>query len=132
MRVVAGAVLMQPEVRGEAVRLGRVGERPVGQAERVLKLNAVWTPKALGGVSFDAGLSHTGPMAATRDNRVELPALTELDLGLRWPLQIGSRPITLRALLTNATNQRSFELRGAGSYAERPGRLLALSLSSAW
>jgi len=132
VRVVAGAVLMQPEVRGEAVRLGRVGERPVGQAERVLKLNAVWTPKAWGGASFDAGLSHTGPMAATRDNAVELPALTELDLGLRWPLQIGSRPITLRALLTNATNQRSFELRGAGSYAERPGRLLAINLSSAW
>lgn len=132
LRVVAGAVLLRPEVRGAAVRLGRVGSRPVGQAERVLKLNAVWTPKALGGPSFDAGLSHTGPMAATRDNRVELPALTELDLGLRWPLQLGSRPITLRALLSNATNERSFELRGAGSYAERPGRLLALSLSSAW
>jgi len=132
VRVVAGAVLMRPEVRGEAVRLGRVGERPVGQAERVLKLNTVWTPRSLGGVSFDAGVSHTGPMAATRDNRVELPALTELDLGLRWPLQVGTRPVTLRALLTNATNQRSFELRGAGSYAERPGRLLAISLSSAW
>ena len=132
LRLVAGAVLMQPQVRGEAVTLGRVGERPVGQPERVVKLNAVWQPAALNGISLDAGLSHSGALPATRDNRVELPALTELDLGLRWPLQIGSQPVTARLLLTNATNQRSFELRGAGSYAERPGRLLAVHLTAAW
>jgi len=132
LRLVAGAVFMRPRVRGEAVALGRVGERPVGQPERVLKLNAVWQPAVLNGISLDAGLAHTGAMPATRNNRVELPALTELDLGLRWPLQIGAQPVTARLLLTNATNRRSFELRGAGSFAERPGRLLGLSLTAAW
>ena len=58
-QLVAGAVLMQPRVRGEGVALGRVGPRPVGQAERILKLNAVYRPAELGGLSFDAGfLAH--------------------------------------------------------------------------
>ncbi len=131
-QLVAGAVLMQPRVRGEGVALGRVGPRPVGQAERILKLNAVYRPAALGGLSFDAGFSHTGRMPATRDNRVELPALSELDLGLRWPLQLAGQPSTLRFLLSNALNRRSLELRGSGSYAERQGRLLAVNLSSRW
>jgi len=71
-------------------------------------------------------------MPATRDNQVELPALSELDLGLRWPLQLGGQPSTLRFLLSNVLNHRSLELRGSGSYAERQGRLLAVNLSSRW
>ncbi|MFY7864671.1 TonB-dependent receptor domain-containing protein [Roseateles sp.] len=131
-QLVGGAVLMQPRVLGEGVRLGRVGARPVGQPERVFKLNAVWRPAALGGLSLDAGLNHTGAMPATRDNRVELPAGTELDLGLRWPFQLGAQPSALRLLLSNALNRRSYELRGSGSYAERPGRLLALTVDTRW
>jgi len=130
-QLVTGAVLMRPRVSGEAVRLGRVGERPVGQAERSGRLNLVWRPAALGGAAFDLGLAHTGPITATRDNRVNLPALTELDLGARWTFQLGPQAFTARVLMTNALNHRSFELRGSGLYVERPGRLLQASLSAA-
>ena len=60
------------------------------------------------------------------------PVVTSVDLGLRWPLQLGGQPSTLRLLLSNALNHRSLELRGSGSYAERQGRLLAVNLSSRW
>ncbi|MFO0121670.1 MAG: hypothetical protein ACK520_04270 [Inhella sp.] len=130
-QLVTGAVLMRPRVSGEAVRLGRVGERPVGQAERSGRLNLVWRPAALGGAAFDLGLAHTGPITATRDNRVNLPALTELDLGARCSFQLGPQAFTARVLMTNALNHRSFELRGSGLYVERPGRLLQASLSAA-
>ncbi|MBB5202993.1 iron complex outermembrane receptor protein [Inhella inkyongensis] len=132
LRLLAGAVLMQPRVLGEGVSLGRVGERPVGQPERTLKLNAVWTPPVLGGVSLDAALSHLSAMAATRDNRVELPANTELDLGVRLPFNAAPWPMSARLSVTNVADHRSFELRGSGSFAERPGRLVSLSVSSSW
>jgi iron complex outermembrane recepter protein len=132
LRLLVGGLWMQPRVRGEAVQLGRVGPRPLGQPQQQLRLNAVWTPAALGGPSLDAGLSHTGALPATRDNRVELPAATVLDLGLRWPLQAGSRPLSLRLRAANALNRHGYELRGAGLYAEAPGRLVELGLSGSW
>ncbi|TXH33671.1 MAG: TonB-dependent receptor [Burkholderiaceae bacterium] len=131
-QVVAGAVLMRPRVEGEAVRLGRVGTRPVGQPETSLRLNTVWRPQAFEGLSLDAGLTHVGRMPATRDNRVELPAMTEVDLGLRQSLSWQGQPVSLRVLARNAFDHRSFELRGAGSYAERGGRLVSVSLSTSW
>lgn len=129
--LLAGAVLMRPRVSGEAVRLGRIGERPVGQAERQLRLNLGWRPALLSGATLDLGLAHSGSMPATRDQRVQLPALTLVDLGLRWPLQLdaNSRPWVLRLAASNLLNRRAFELRGAGSYAERPGRLVSASLA---
>ena len=38
LNIVAGAVLMQPEVTGDGVSLGRVGPRPLGQPARLLTL----------------------------------------------------------------------------------------------
>ena len=37
-----------------------------------------------------------------------------------------------RVLARNAFDHRSFELRGAGSYAERGGRQVSVSLSTSW
>ncbi len=132
MRLLAGLLWMQPRVTGEAVALGRVGARPVGQPERVARLNAVWTPAGAAGPSLDAGLAHNGPAAATRDNRVELPAATTLDLGLRWPLSPGPRPMSLRLRVANLTDAQGYELRGSGLYAEAPGRLVELGLNASW
>lgn len=132
LRLLAGAVWMQPRVRGQAVALGRVASRPVGQPEQQLRLNAVWTPGETPGLSLDAALSHAGRQAATRDNRVWLPAFTTLDLGLRWRLDGLPRPTSLRLLVSNALDRHGHELRGAGTYAERPPRQINLSLSTGW
>lgn len=40
--VVAGAVLSRPRATGEGVRLGRVGEHPVGMSRRSMELNLDW------------------------------------------------------------------------------------------
>ncbi|MFN7695389.1 MAG: TonB-dependent siderophore receptor [Burkholderiales bacterium] len=132
LHLVAGAVLMQPRVEGEAVRLGRVGPRPVGQPERNLRLNLSWQPRDWGGASLDFGASHTSELPATRDNRVNIPGITVMDAGLRWPLRWGEQPVSARFAVSNLFNQRGFELRGSGAYAERPGRQASLSLSTAF
>jgi outer membrane receptor protein involved in Fe transport len=49
LTVVAGAVLLDGEVSGELVELGRIGSRPVGLSDRQVRLNAdyQWTPGRL-------------------------------------------------------------------------------------
>ncbi|WP_374660214.1 TonB-dependent receptor domain-containing protein [Inhella sp.] len=132
LRLLAGAVWMQPRVRGQAVSLGRVASRPVGQPEQQFKLNAVWTPAEAPSLSLDAALSHASRQAATRDNRVWLPAFSTLDLGLRWRLDAPARPASLRLLVSNALDAHGHELRGAGTYAERAPRQVSLTLSTGW
>ncbi|MEZ0472814.1 TonB-dependent siderophore receptor [Luteimonas salinilitoris] len=127
--VVIGAVLMRPRVHGEDVDADRVGERPVGLAERQFDLNVDWRPPGMEGVSLDLGVSHIGAMPATRDNRVELPAHTLVDLGGRYKFRLAGRNASFRVSIRNVFDEYAFDLRGAGTYHFIPGRLASAYLT---
>jgi len=129
LNVVAGGVLLRPRVTGEGVRLGRVGERPVGLPALSLDFNADWRLPILEGLSLDIGVSHTGPIVATRDNLVEIPARTLVDLGARYRFKIGDNDATVRAQISNVGNVHGFDLRGAGAYDIIPGRVASTYLT---
>ncbi len=122
LNVVAGGVLLRPRVNGEGVALGRVGPRPVGIPPRALDFNADWR-LPVEGLSFDAGVSNTGRVTATRDNSVSIPSRTLVDLGARYRLRVGRRDVTLRAEIRNIGNVYGFELESAGAYDIIPGRV---------
>jgi len=129
LSAVAGAILLDSEVTGDAVTIGRVGRRPVGSTPRVLLLNMNWSPGVLPDTSFDIGVLHSGPIVASRNNVVHLPAYTSLDLGVRREIRFGPHPARIRVQATNVTDRDRFELQGAGAYGVAPGRLVTLSLS---
>ncbi len=132
-RVVAGLQWMQPRVEGEAVQLGRVGPKPVGVAERLAKLNIVWRPAVLQGLSLDVALNHIGSMASTRDNALRLPASTRINLGLRAPLRLGGQDAgSLRLVINNLSNARGHDLLSAGNYFPHPPRSISGSWTLAW
>jgi iron complex outermembrane receptor protein len=56
--VVAGAVLAEPRVQGDAVDLGLVGRHPVGIASRQLDVNFNWRPPQEQALSFNLGISY--------------------------------------------------------------------------
>lgn len=114
--VVAGALLMEPRVTGEAVELGRVGKRPVGQSDRVLKANVEYRPPALSGWSFDLGVTNYGERVATSDNRVVLPSYTLIDVGARYRMQIGSAPATVRLQAANLTDEFAWSVFSSNSF----------------
>jgi iron complex outermembrane recepter protein len=130
VRIVAGAVLLDAQVTGEGVRLGRVGDRPVGSTPTTMLLNIDWAPQAWSGASIDFGISHNGDVVATRNNRVEIPSRTLLDVGLRYPIKVGDQNVIARARLTNLTDEYSFELAGSGAYGVSPGRVCSISLAA--
>lgn len=128
--IVAGAVFLDPEVTGEGVRLGRVGRRPVGLAKRTLRLNADWRPKLDGKLSLDLGIASTSGRPSTRDNQVEVPRRTIVDIGARYRLRQGDRPLTLRLAATNLLDTYGLDVLSSGTYYAIPGRLVTLSLAS--
>lgn len=129
LNLVAGAVLSRPRATGEGVRLGRVGERPVGMSRRSAELNLEWRTPWLEGLSLDLGASHSGAITATVDNRVALPARTLVALSGRYRFALGSRPASLRVAVNNLFDTYGLELRGAGAYDVINGRVASAYLS---
>lgn len=101
LSLVAGAVLMDPRVTGEAVESGRIGRRPVGQTRRLLRLNLDYGLPFLKGTSIDLGLLNNGKRTVSADNRLNLPARTIVDLGARYRFEVTGAPATLRVQATN-------------------------------
>ena len=130
--VVAGAVAMRPRVSGPDVASGVVGERPVGQPELTLLCNLNWQPTPQSRLSLDAGARYVSRAAATRDNAVELPSRTLIDLGARWRFTLGSAPATLRLSIANATDEYGYELRGSGAYDVIAGRKASAYVAVDW
>jgi iron complex outermembrane recepter protein len=130
--IVAGVILQRPRVRGEPVAMGHVGSLPIGQAERTIQLNIEWRPPALAAFSFDATLTDIGEIAATTDNRVELPGRTLLDIGGRYRFALGRAPAVLRVSITNLFDEYGYELRGSGAYDLIRGRLFSAYLTVDW
>jgi iron complex outermembrane receptor protein len=127
--IVAGGVFMRPRVTGEGVVLGRVGPKPVGQPARNLQLNLDWRPPGVGPLSLDAGVTHISQRPATRDNRVELPARTLVDLGARYTFKTDGREASLRLRVTNLFNVHGWDLRGAGADDLIAGRVGSIALA---
>ena len=129
LNVVAGAVLSRPRATGEGVRLGRVGERPVGMSRRSAEFNLDWRSPWLEGLSLDMTASHSGAITATVDNRVAIPARTLVALSGRYRFMLGQQPASLRVAVNNVFDTYGWELRGAGAYDVITGRLVSAYVS---
>jgi iron complex outermembrane recepter protein len=129
LRAVAGAVLLDPQVTGDGVRLGRVGARPVGLPKRRLDLSLDWQVP-VEGISLDARIVNLSRRPATTLNGVFLPDRTLLDLGGRYRFKIGKIDATLRVSLGNVFDVRGFDTFGSGTYDIIGGRTLSTYLAA--
>jgi len=132
--LVAGAVLMDPVVTGEARRLGRVGKRPVGVPTTLLRLDAEYaTP--VKGLSLTTSAIHTGARTVSTRGYAELggrqlktEAFTTLDLGARYRFHIQEASLSARLLLSNVLDERAWKIVASNSYQINDTRRLAFFL----
>ena len=129
LSVVAGAVLMEPRVTGDAVERGIVGELPLGQSGSIVRGNIDWRPSALPGISFDLAVAHFSERAASRDNAVILPGYTLVDIGARYRFKLGDAPATLRLQFANVTDAYYYSVLGGNTYGLTDGRRATLFLA---
>lgn len=114
--LVAGGLLMDPRVSGEAVTLGQVGAVPLNQPRRVLRANVEYRPPFLSGFSFDVALSNFSARAASRDNVVWLEPYSLADIGLRYRFNWNETPVVLRVQVANIADTFSWNAVGSNSY----------------
>lgn len=117
LSIVAGAVLMQPRVTGEAVELGRVGRKPLGQSATILRGNADYRIPFLPGLSVDLALSWYSKRPASRENLVWVDPYALIDIGARYRFKLGRSPATFRVQMQNVTNSFAWSIVGSNSYA---------------
>jgi iron complex outermembrane receptor protein len=129
LSVVAGAVLMDPRVTGEAVESGRIGKRPVAQTGRVLRANFDYRLPFLSGVSVDLGLLSTGERIASASNVLKTPARTIVDLGARYRFTIDAAPATFRIQMTNVFGINGWNVSSSGGLQQIAPRRLAANLT---
>lgn len=128
--IVAGAVLSEPTVGGEAVRLGISGDRPVGVAPRKFIFDVNWRPQGMSGISFDLGLNHFSNVPATLDDVAVVPAYSTMDWDMRYEFLMGEEAASLKFAVMNILNVRNFQASNAGTYtfSSDTGRRIDLRL----
>ena len=129
LNLLVGAVLMKPRVSGDAVDIGLIGGKPVGQPERLVRANFDYRPPGLQALSVDLGINHLGARPASADNRLVVPARTLVDLGARYRLRFASFPATLRLQVTNLFDDYAWNVTGAGGFRRVPPRRVQTSLA---
>ncbi|HYC99376.1 TonB-dependent receptor domain-containing protein [Brevundimonas sp.] len=129
LTVVAGAILLDPTVTGEAVEQGRIGARPVGQADLTVRLNLDYRLPFAPGWSVDSAVVHVSERTASRNGQLEAPGYTVIDLGARYRFQIEGRRATLRGQIANVTDEYYFTVFGSRSFGLSDGRRALLSLA---
>ncbi|WP_369061803.1 TonB-dependent receptor [Caulobacter sp. 73W] len=129
LSVVAGAVLMQPRVTGEAVEQGRVGKIPLGQPERILRVNLEYRPPIWPGFAVDLAIANYGERAASRDNAVFLEGYTLVDLGARYRFKVADNPAMLRVQIANLTDAYVWSVAGSNSYGLQDRRRVTATLA---
>lgn len=136
LTVLAGAVLLDADVSGEAVDLGIIGPKAVGIAGRTLRANLDYRLPFFDPVSVDLGILNIGRRVASPRIHEELgeqltvPGRTTFDLGLRYRFRWSDAPATLRVQVANLFDVNGWDVSSNSSFRLVSPRRLLLSLAA--
>ena len=137
LSVVAGAVLLDAEVSGEAVELGSIGPKPVGTTGRILRANFDYRLPFFEGLSVDLGITNQGgqvasslPYAELGGRQLMTDPQTVFDLGARYRFDAGGTPASLRAQITNLFDVYSWKVGSNSGFRFLDERRFQLTLAA--
>ena len=104
VRLIGGATFLDAELSRTEGGINE-GNTPIGIPEVQANLNAEWDVPSLKGLTLDGRVVLTGKQYVDAANTVELDGWTRLDLGARYTLDMGDKPVTLRARVENVTDE---------------------------
>jgi iron complex outermembrane receptor protein len=137
LSLVAGAVLLDADVSGEAAELGIIGRKPVGTTGRTIRFNLDYRLPFFQPLSVDLGLSHQAGKIASARGYAELEGrqlmtkpLTTFDVGARYRFKAAGAPMTLRALVTNVFDAYGWNVSSNAGFRFIDTRRFQLSLAA--
>lgn len=129
LTLVAGTVLLDPRISGEAVTSGRIGARPLGSIRRRSVLNLDWKPAGQTRWSFDYAIESLASRIGNLSNRLAAPARATLALGARYRLKINGTAVLVRVQMTNVFDEYGWLVSASGGFTYSPGRALLAQLA---
>ena len=130
LTAVAGAVLIDPRVSGDAVERGLVGPVPVGPTPLTGLVSLQYSPASWHGFSVDGQVIYGSAQVATLDNVLKVPAWTQLTLGARYTFKVKDVPASIRAQLSNAAGAFIWGVNPDGSFYTQAPRNFRLTLAA--
>jgi iron complex outermembrane recepter protein len=137
LSVVAGAVLLDADVSGEAVDLGIIGPKPVGTTRTTIRANFDYRLPFFEPLSVDFGVTSQAGQVASVGTYAELGGqqlMTEpttlFDIGARYRFSMGVAPATLRAQVTNVFDTYRWKVLGNSSFRFIDTRRFLLTLAA--
>jgi iron complex outermembrane recepter protein len=105
LKVIAGIVLLKPEVDRQPSASGGAGAVPVGPVPRSINVNVDYAPASWGGWAAALQWTSLSSRVVTNNDQVELPPLSSLNVSLRYSLRLFNRPCSARLDAANVTNE---------------------------
>jgi iron complex outermembrane receptor protein len=137
LTLLAGGLLMEPRVTGEARDRGLVGKRPVGTPSLLTRIDANYRTRIFGGLTPTLSAVHSSkraigsrPLPALGGRQLMLAGYTTVDLGLRQQFTIGKVPASFRAVVQNAFDTKTWKVVAANTLYPEERRRLSVSVAA--
>jgi iron complex outermembrane receptor protein len=105
LKVVAGLVLLRPEVNQQTPALGGTRTVPVGPVPRTINVNVDYAPDRWGHWATSLQWTSMSSRVVTNNDQVELPPLSMLNIGVRYRVRLFNRPCSARLDVANVTDE---------------------------
>ena len=106
LSVIAGLLMQRPRMVDAPEGIGPLA---VAIAEYTGIVEVDYEPAGWRGFGIGISVATNGPAEAKADNSVETESYTTLDLGLRYGFEVRNAPVTVRASVTNVTDEFAWE-----------------------
>jgi iron complex outermembrane recepter protein len=130
LSIAAATTIIDSKVSGEEVRLGQIGNRPVGAFKRRNLVNLNWKLPWHDPLTLTARFEATGARTANNANTFVIPARSVTGIGARYKLKLGGVDALIRANVDNLFNTFGWNVGGSGFFVPNGARRYSLSLSA--
>lgn len=133
--LLAGGLVMKPEVSGPGRDEGVVGSRPVGTRPRQFRLDAnyrtdLWngfTP-TLSVIYFSKTAAQSSPLPRPEGGQLMLASRSSIDIGARQPVRLGRYPAMIRFKVENVLDTARWLVVASNSFFPADRRRMSASL----
>ena len=115
LTVIVGTRWLDATVSGPTVDAGLIGEKPVGSARQYSLATAEYRFAGTG-ASVDATVEHITRQVGNSANTIDVPARAVLHIGGRYRFRIFDKPVTLRLIVQNVTDEYGWTASSSGAY----------------
>jgi iron complex outermembrane receptor protein len=105
LKVVAGLVLLRPEVNQQTSASGGTMTVPVGPVPRTINVNLDYAPARWGHWASALQWTSLSSRVVTNNGQFKLPPMSTLNVSIRYGLRLFNRPCSARLDVANVTDQ---------------------------